>query len=140
MWALISSMKLPELHWVINCIIQQAQSGTGQGAAKSQKRLTQMVALMVTCFLVAWLPYALVSVIVMAGGVRHLSATATTVPALLAKSSLIYNPIIYAFMNPQVTVSQAFVINFVMHLQRECSTTLCPIHNFSFRFAMYAWA
>ena len=81
---------------------QQAKSGLGQAAAKGQRRLTLMVALMVTCFLVTWLPYALVSLIAMSGNGHLLSATAALVPAVLAKSSIIYNPIIYAFTNPQV--------------------------------------
>ena len=61
-----------------------------------------MVMLMITCFLVAWLPYALVSALVMSGYKHILSATATMIPAILAKSSAVYNPIVYAFTNPQV--------------------------------------
>ena len=74
----------------------------GQGVAKSQTRLTVMIILMGGTFMVAWLPYAFVSVIAMAGGAYLLTPLASAAPAIVAKSSLIYNPIIYALMNPQV--------------------------------------
>lgn len=59
---------------------------------------------MVGAFLVAWMPYTVVSLLVLFGGSRFITASAAAAPALLAKSSVIYNPIIYVFMNPQVAV------------------------------------
>ena len=83
-------------------VFQQVKYGVCPVTAEHQKRSTRMVALMISCFLIAWLPYALVSVTVMTGHKHVLSETATLVPQVLAKSSLIYNPIIYAFMNRKV--------------------------------------
>nr|QYF06552.1 ciliary opsin [Acutuncus antarcticus]QYF06565.1 ciliary opsin [Acutuncus antarcticus] len=65
-----------------------------------------MILAMVIAFLIAWLPYTCVSIIVMAGGSHLLSPTATAVPAVFAKASLVYNPIIYALFNPQVWFSR----------------------------------
>lgn len=61
-----------------------------------------MVIIMVAAFLFAWTPYAVVSLIVVFGRSDLINASAAAAPAILAKSSLIYNPIIYVFMNPQV--------------------------------------
>jgi G0-opsin len=45
--------------------------------------------------MVAWFPYAIVSLISAAGGKDLVSVRMTVVPVLLAKSSYGYNPLIY---------------------------------------------
>nr|QYF06556.1 ciliary opsin [Ramazzottius sp.]QYF06575.1 ciliary opsin [Ramazzottius sp.] len=64
-----------------------------------------MVVLMILAFLVAWLPYAVVCIIVMAGGQHLISATAAGVAPVFAKTSMVYNPIIYVLLNTQVRLS-----------------------------------
>ena len=61
-----------------------------------------MVALMVLAFLVAWLPYAALALTVMLDPSLYISPQIATVPVFLAKSSTMFNPIIYIFMNRQV--------------------------------------
>ena len=46
-------------------------------------------------FVVSWMPYSVVSLITVFGDPSTVPLTVTMVPALLAKSSIIWNPIIY---------------------------------------------
>nr|QYF06572.1 ciliary opsin [Macrobiotus sp.] len=64
-----------------------------------------MVIVMVAAFLFAWTPYAIVSLIVVFGGDYLITPSAAAAPAILAKSSIVYNPIIYLLTNPQVRSS-----------------------------------
>nr|QYF06555.1 ciliary opsin [Macrobiotus sp.] len=61
-----------------------------------------MVILMVAAFLFAWMPYAVVSLIVVFGGDYLITASAAAAPAILAKSSIVYNPVIYVLTNARV--------------------------------------
>ena len=67
-----------------------------------QMRVTAMVAVMLVAFLITWLPYAIVALITAFGYGDLLSPAATTVPGILCKLSLISDPVVYIFMNPQV--------------------------------------
>ncbi|KAL2300933.1 hypothetical protein Nmel_011485 [Mimus melanotis] len=68
-----------------------------------EQRILLMVLLMVVCFLLCWLPYAAVALIATFGQPGLISPAASIVPAILAKSSTVYNPIIYVFLNKQVS-------------------------------------
>jgi c-opsin len=68
-----------------------------------------MVAVMVAAFLVTWVPYSLMAIVKIASALDDrfkpmldMQSMALYLPALLAKSSIIYNPIIYAVFNTQV--------------------------------------
>nr|QYF06569.1 ciliary opsin [Dactylobiotus sp.] len=61
-----------------------------------------MIVIMIAAFLIAWMPYAIVSLIVVLGGDYLITASLSAAPAILAKSSIVYHPAIYIFMNPQV--------------------------------------
>nr|QYF06554.1 ciliary opsin [Macrobiotus polonicus] len=68
-----------------------------------------MIIIMVAAFLFAWMPYAVVSLIVVFGGDALINPSAAAVPAIFAKSSIVYNPIIYVLANPQVSSAFFFV-------------------------------
>lgn len=55
-----------------------------------------------TGFCVAWAPYAVFALIEQFGDPHFISPAMSVIPALLAKSSIWYNPIIYVGMNSQV--------------------------------------
>uniref|UniRef100_A0A8C3MYZ0 Uncharacterized protein n=1 Tax=Geospiza parvula TaxID=87175 RepID=A0A8C3MYZ0_GEOPR len=69
---------------------------------KAHDRVLLMVMVMVLCFLLCWLPYAAVALLATFGQPGLISPAASIVPAILAKSSTVYNPIIYVFLNKQV--------------------------------------
>lgn len=57
--------------------------------------LSQVAMLICAGFLIAWIPYAVVSVVSAFGAPDSVPIPASVVPTLLAKSSAMYNPIIY---------------------------------------------
>ncbi|XP_074498842.1 parapinopsin a [Sebastes fasciatus] len=60
-----------------------------------------MIVVMVLAFLVTWLPYASMALAVIMDSSLHIDPIIATIPVYLAKSSTVYNPIIYIFMNRQ---------------------------------------
>ncbi|KAM8952898.1 opsin-3-like [Pelodytes ibericus] len=70
-------------------------------AQKREQRLLVMVFCMVTCYLLCWMPYGLVSLITTFGKPGIITPTVSIVPSILAKSSTFINPLIYIFMNKQ---------------------------------------
>ncbi|CAL7939521.1 unnamed protein product [Xylocopa violacea] len=69
-------------------------------SGRRETKITKMVALMITAFLLAWSPYAALALAAQYFDVKP-SASLAVLPALLAKSSICYNPIIYAGLNSQ---------------------------------------
>lgn len=65
-------------------------------------QVARMVVVMVLAFLVSWLPYAAMSLVVIMNSSVYIDPVIATIPVYLAKSSNVYNPIIYIFMNKQV--------------------------------------
>lgn len=70
-------------------------------------QVARMVVVMVLAFLVTWLPYAALALAVILDSSLYIDPVIATVPVYLAKSSGVYNPIIYIFMNRQVILHHA---------------------------------
>lgn len=66
-----------------------------------------MVAVMIIAFILAWTPYAVFALIKQFGPTDYIGPGMAVLPALIAKSSICYNPIIYVGMNTQVGLSFA---------------------------------
>lgn len=81
---------------------QQQESATTQ---KAEKEVTRMVIIMVIAFLICWVPYASVAFYIFTNQGSDFGPIFMTIPAFFAKSSAIYNPVIYIVMNKQVTAS-----------------------------------
>ncbi|CAH7180987.1 rhodopsin [Phodopus roborovskii] len=77
---------------------QQQESATTQ---KAEKEVTRMVILMVVFFLICWVPYAGVALYIFTHQGSNFGPIFMTLPAFFAKSSSIYNPVIYIMMNKQ---------------------------------------
>ncbi|KAG1963591.1 opsin-5 [Pimephales promelas] len=60
-----------------------------------EMKLTKVAMLICAGFLIAWIPYAVVSVVSAFGDPDSVPISISVVPTLLAKSSAMYNPIIY---------------------------------------------
>ena len=61
--------------------------------------LHQVAMLICAAFLVTWIPYAVVSVVSAFGQPDSVPMAVSVIPTLLAKSSAMYNPIIYQVMD-----------------------------------------
>ncbi|KAL7842072.1 hypothetical protein SRHO_G00237610 [Serrasalmus rhombeus] len=68
---------------------------------KREHRVLLMVITMVVCYLLCWLPYGIMALMATFGDPDLITAEASIVPSLLAKTSTVINPIIYIFMNKQ---------------------------------------
>ncbi|XP_032220196.2 melanopsin-like [Nematostella vectensis] len=64
-----------------------------------QRRVACMVGLSSAAFLLSWSPYCFVSVASMATGEHVLAASTAMFPELMAKASVIYNPMVYTAMD-----------------------------------------
>ncbi|KAJ9589987.1 hypothetical protein L9F63_016879, partial [Diploptera punctata] len=68
---------------------------------KAESKVALMITVMIVAFLIAWTPYSVLALII-AFGETHLSSPGLAViPALIAKSSICYNPFIYVGLNTQ---------------------------------------
>nr|BAW35579.1 green sensitive opsin [Verasper variegatus] len=78
-----------------------SQQQESESTQKAEREVTRMCVLMVLGFLVVWVPYAtFASWIFMNKGAAFTALTAA-IPAFFAKSSALYNPVIYVLMNKQ---------------------------------------
>lgn len=78
-------------------------------ARKPERQVTRMVVVMIVAFMVGWTPYAAFSILVTAYPTIELDPRLAAIPAFFSKTAAVYNPIIYVFMNRQVT--EGFLIN-----------------------------
>ncbi|XP_041280385.1 melanopsin-like isoform X1 [Onychostruthus taczanowskii] len=68
---------------------------------KNEWKLAKIAFVVIIVFVLSWSPYACVTLIAWAGRGNILTPYAKSVPAVIAKSSAIYNPIIYAIIHPR---------------------------------------
>nr|AAP58347.1 RH1 opsin [Oncorhynchus nerka] len=76
----------------------QQESETTQ---RAEREVTRMVIMMVVSFLVCWVPYASVAWYIFCNQGTEFGPVFMTIPAFFAKSSSLYNPLIYVLMNKQ---------------------------------------
>ncbi|CDQ58534.1 unnamed protein product [Oncorhynchus mykiss] len=67
-----------------------------------EKKVAVMFLLMISCFLVCWTPYAVVSMMEAFGRKSMVTPAIAIIPSFFAKSSTAYNPLIYMFMSRKV--------------------------------------
>ncbi|KAG7319948.1 hypothetical protein KOW79_017091 [Hemibagrus wyckioides] len=80
------------------CSVSSLKTSTGR---KREHRVLIMVITMVVCYLLCWLPYGIMALVATFGAPGLVTAEASIVPSILAKTSTVINPIIYIFMNKQ---------------------------------------
>ncbi|PNF41793.1 hypothetical protein B7P43_G02606 [Cryptotermes secundus] len=86
----------------LNIIRTMRQSTLEAGrVTKAETRVTLMIVVMILAFLVAWSPYAVLALVVAFGDSGIVSPGLAVVPAIIAKSSFCYNPLIYVGLNTQ---------------------------------------
>ncbi|KAM9324450.1 parapinopsin-like [Gastrophryne carolinensis] len=88
------------LMWTLR---QVAKLGVAKGGttSKAEMQVSRMILVMIMAFLICWLPYAAFAMMVVANPGMYINPIIATVPMYLTKTSTVYNPIIYIFMNKQ---------------------------------------
>lgn len=112
---------------------------------KREQRVLFMVAIMVTCYLLCWLPYGIMALMATFGPPGLVTPEASITPSVLAKTSTVINPVIYVFMNKQVRVGgregygwgQCLLSFPVTMRQRRSSRLLRPVVSIVFTVVWY---
>lgn len=74
----------------------------GHPSLEENERAVRMVLSMITLFFVCWLPYTVLSVVVVVAPELYIPPLVATMPMYFAKTSPVYNPLIYILINKQV--------------------------------------
>nr|CAD7573163.1 unnamed protein product [Timema californicum] len=69
-------------------------------ASSSTIRTANIIIMLVALFVISWTPYTVVTMIGQFGDVRLVTPWVATMPALFAKASVVYNPIVYGLSHP----------------------------------------
>ncbi|XP_034947122.1 blue-sensitive opsin-like [Chelonus insularis] len=109
----------------IICTLKKVKKRIGT-SRRRERRVTIMVALMIIAFLIAWTPYAIFAIAVQYF-YYHPTGLITIIPSLLAKTSICYNPIIYAGLNTQFPRSLKKILG--VKDSTFSTTTKCPDTN-----------
>ncbi|XP_071973974.1 melanopsin-B-like isoform X1 [Engystomops pustulosus] len=80
-----------------SCGRQTALSST----MKNEWKMAKIAFVIIVVYVLSWSPYACVTLIAWAGHGNSLTPISKTVPAVIAKASAIYNPIIYGIIHPK---------------------------------------
>ncbi|XP_031424169.1 green-sensitive opsin-2 [Clupea harengus] len=78
-----------------------AQQQDSASTQKAEREVTRMCVLMVCGFLIAWTPYASFAGWIFMNKGSSFTAQSMAIPAFFAKSSALFNPIIYVVLNKQ---------------------------------------
>ncbi|XP_034001840.1 parietopsin [Trematomus bernacchii] len=73
----------------------------GRSSKKENDHAITMVLAMISAFFVCWLPYTVLSVVVVVDPELYIPPLVATIPMYFAKTSPVYNPIIYFLTNKQ---------------------------------------
>ncbi|XP_041802194.1 parapinopsin a [Chelmon rostratus] len=96
----IITVSYSQLLWTLRQVTKLQVSEAGS-TNRVEVQVARMVVVMVLAFLVTWMPYAAMALAVIMDSSLYIDPIIATIPVYLAKSSTVYNPIIYIFMNRQ---------------------------------------
>ncbi|XP_029282297.1 opsin-1, short-wave-sensitive 1 [Cottoperca gobio] len=78
-----------------------AQQAESESTQKAEREVSRMIIVMVGSYLVCYGPYAIAALYFAYSSNEHKDYRLVTIPAFFSKSSCVYNPLIYGFMNKQ---------------------------------------
>ncbi|XP_077300333.1 vertebrate ancient opsin-like [Arctopsyche grandis] len=108
----------------INIITTMKKNTSRMGSvSKMESRVTMMVLLMIVMFMVAWTPYSVFALMEQFAPIGLITPAMGVIPALVAKSSICYDPVIYVGMNSQFMAS----VNRIFRKERDQYTR--GLHN-----------
>ncbi|KAI4901213.1 hypothetical protein NFI96_013721 [Prochilodus magdalenae] len=128
MHTITSSLHLSPLHMIMNgrgrdvTLILKVSRINTVVTRKREQRVLFLVVTMVVCYLLCWLPYGIMALVATFGQPGLVTPEASIVPSLLAKTSTVINPVIYIFMNKQVSAVTRDVIIRVSPVSQRPST------------------
>ncbi|XP_048014214.1 parietopsin isoform X2 [Megalobrama amblycephala] len=100
----------------------------GKNCLEDNERAVRMVLAMIIAFFICWLPYTAISVVVVVNPEIYIPPLVATMPMYFAKTSPVYNPIIYFLTNKQFRESSLEILSCGRYIPRDtagvmmCST------------------
>ncbi|NP_001315086.1 parietopsin [Danio rerio] len=91
----------------------------GKNCAEDNEHAVRMVLAMIIAFFICWLPYTAISVLVVVNPEISIPPLIATMPMYFAKTSPVYNPIIYFLTNKRFRESSLEVLSCGRYISRE---------------------
>ncbi|XP_067828442.1 melanopsin-A [Heptranchias perlo] len=85
---------------------------------KNEWKMAKIALIVILLYVFSWSPYSIVALTAFAGYASILTPYMNSVPAVIAKASAIYNPIVYAITHPKYRMAIAKYIPFLRCLLR----------------------
>ncbi|KAF2984372.1 hypothetical protein EK904_000760, partial [Melospiza melodia maxima] len=98
---------------------------------KNEWKLAKIAFVVIIVFVLSWSPYACVTLIAWAGRGNSLTPYSKSVPAVIAKASAVYNPIIYAIIHPRYRYSKYIGMCITVHANVDLLHVTNYPHSFS---------
>ncbi|XP_059156489.1 rhodopsin-like [Physella acuta] len=67
-----------------------------------EHKTIKVIMFLLMAFTLSWCPYTVISIIGLFGDQSHISYLSSVVPSLLAKTSMVFNPLLYSISHPKV--------------------------------------
>lgn len=112
-------MYLISLYFLVPFEVAKLQMAESGSTAKAEVQVARMVVVMVLAFLLTWLPYAALALTVIFDSTIYINPVIATIPTYLTKSSTVFNPIIYIFMNRQVSKNKLAILIYMCHFWKS---------------------
>ncbi|XP_033727976.1 opsin-3-like [Pecten maximus] len=90
----------------------QTLSDSDRGS-KMDRDVAKTILWMILAFIVSWSPYALLSMTAVIGGASTISPGLSVCPTILAKISVVWNPLIYSYRNREIRRSMLEFLPFL---------------------------
>ncbi|KAJ7324326.1 hypothetical protein JRQ81_017346 [Phrynocephalus forsythii] len=87
---------------------------------KNEWKMAKIALVIISLYVISWSPYSVVALVAFAGYSHVLTPYMNSVPAVIAKASVIHNPIIYAIVHPKYRMAIAKLLPCLGSLLRVC--------------------
>ncbi|XP_047242728.1 parapinopsin-like [Girardinichthys multiradiatus] len=101
----------------------------GRSRKSENDHAISMVVAMIITFFVCWLPYTALSVVVVVNPELHIPPLVATLPMYFAKTSPVYNPIIYFFSNKKFRDCALEVLSCGQYVPRGPTSVSIPLYS-----------
>jgi len=81
--------------------VASLRSNSDQNAVSAEIRIAKVAILNITLWTSAWTPFAVICMLGVWGDVSKITPLVSAIPVIIAKTSCVYNPIIYAISHPK---------------------------------------
>ncbi|CAL1594986.1 unnamed protein product [Knipowitschia caucasica] len=117
---------------IMNQLNQSVELQGGRSSRQENEHAVTMVLFMIVAFFVCWLPYTVLSVVVVADPELYIHPLIATMPMYFAKTSPVYNPVIYFLSNKQFRDAALEMLScgkYIPHTIATSNISMQPLHS-----------